>query len=246
VQLNRELFLRAIIIWASLSRPIPIPTPLHRGRHDLPHRAGLFRPFSLFGSSASAENRGLGQRHAACTQYLLRALSLGPSLCSCHSSQLFDALRVARARRPYGTSDMLVPYSMWCIGLDLDLIPIGSSVHSHATASRLDPDAAQVQVSLYMSGLVVCYCVVLVTAASWEHTMSIVRLCLGKEREKTLVFYTTKLKAVTIRLSALMHLYIHPLYVLVSKILFSILNSSAHIHPLYHPLSTVGPTYHFI
>jgi hypothetical protein len=141
---------------------------------------------------------------------------------------------------------MLVPYSMWCIGLDLDLIPIGSSVHSHATASRLDPDAAQVQVSLYMSGLVVCYCVVLVTAASWEHTMSIVRLCLGKEREKTLVFYTTKLKAVTIRLSALMHLYIHPLYVLVSKILFSILNSSAHIHPLYHPLSTVGPTYHFI
>jgi hypothetical protein len=48
------------------------------------------------------------------------------------------------------------------------------------------------------------------------------------------------------RLSALMDLYIHPLYVLVSKILSSILNSSAPIHPLYHPLSTVGPTYYFI
>jgi hypothetical protein len=32
-------------------------------------------------------------------------------------------------------------------------------------------------------------------------------------------------------------LYIHPLYVLVSKILSSILNSPAPIHPLYHPLS---------
>jgi hypothetical protein len=52
-----------------------------------------------------------------------------------------------------------------------------------------------------------------------------------------------------LRLSALMDLYIHPLYVLVSKILSSILNSSAHIHPLYHhlsTLSTVEPTYHFI
>jgi hypothetical protein len=52
-----------------------------------------------------------------------------------------------------------------------------------------------------------------------------------------------------LRLLALMDLYIHPLYVLVSKILFSILNSPALIHPLYHPLSTlfiVGPTYHFI
>jgi hypothetical protein len=52
-----------------------------------------------------------------------------------------------------------------------------------------------------------------------------------------------------LRLPALMHLYIHPLYVLVSKILSSILNSSAHIHPLYHSLSTlstVGLTYHFI
>jgi hypothetical protein len=35
------------------------------------------------------------------------------------------------------------------------------------------------------------------------------------------------------RLSALMDLYIHPLYVLVSKILSSILNSPALIHPLY-------------
>jgi hypothetical protein len=52
-----------------------------------------------------------------------------------------------------------------------------------------------------------------------------------------------------LRLSALMELYIHPLYVLVSKILSSILNSPAHIHPLYHPLSTLstmGPTCHFI
>jgi hypothetical protein len=52
-----------------------------------------------------------------------------------------------------------------------------------------------------------------------------------------------------IRLPALMDLYIHPLYVLVSKILLSILNSSAPIHLLYHPLSTIstiGPTCHFI
>jgi hypothetical protein len=54
---------------------------------------------------------------------------------------------------------------------------------------------------------------------------------------------------VAIRLPALIDLYIHPLYVLVSKILSSILNSFALIHPLYHSLftlSTVGPTYHFI
>jgi hypothetical protein len=54
---------------------------------------------------------------------------------------------------------------------------------------------------------------------------------------------------IRLRLSALMDLYIHPLYVLVSKILSSILNSSASIHPLYHPLSTlstVGFTCHFI
>jgi hypothetical protein len=52
-----------------------------------------------------------------------------------------------------------------------------------------------------------------------------------------------------LRLSALMDLYIHPLYVLVSKIVSSILNSPAPIYPLYHPLSTistVGSTYHFI
>jgi hypothetical protein len=41
-------------------------------------------------------------------------------------------------------------------------------------------------------------------------------------------------------------LYIHPLYVLVSKILSSILNSTTPIHHLYHPLSTMGPTCHFI
>jgi hypothetical protein len=53
----------------------------------------------------------------------------------------------------------------------------------------------------------------------------------------------------SLRLPALMDLYIYPLYVLVSKILSSILNSLAHIHPLYHPLSTLstmGPTCHFI
>jgi hypothetical protein len=49
-----------------------------------------------------------------------------------------------------------------------------------------------------------------------------------------------------IRLSALMDLYIHPLYILVIKILSSILNSSTSIYPLYHLLSTVGPTCHFI
>jgi hypothetical protein len=51
------------------------------------------------------------------------------------------------------------------------------------------------------------------------------------------------------RLPALMDLYIHPLYVLVNKILSCILNSFAPIHHLYHhlsPLSTVGSTCHFI
>jgi hypothetical protein len=55
--------------------------------------------------------------------------------------------------------------------------------------------------------------------------------------------------ATALTLSALMDLYIYPLYVLVSKILSTILNSPAPIHPLYHPLSTlstVGPTCHFI
>jgi hypothetical protein len=54
---------------------------------------------------------------------------------------------------------------------------------------------------------------------------------------------------VLFRLPALIHHLYHPLYVLVSKILSSILNSPAPIHPLYHPLSTlfiVGPTCHFI
>jgi hypothetical protein len=37
-----------------------------------------------------------------------------------------------------------------------------------------------------------------------------------------------------LRLPTLMNLYIHPLYVLVSKILSSILNSPSPIHPLYH------------
>jgi hypothetical protein len=52
-----------------------------------------------------------------------------------------------------------------------------------------------------------------------------------------------------VRLPGLMDLYIHPLYVLVSKILSSILNSFAPIHPLYHPLSTLSTvrlTYQFI
>jgi hypothetical protein len=48
-----------------------------------------------------------------------------------------------------------------------------------------------------------------------------------------------------LRLPALMDLYIHPLYVLISKILSSILNSFALIHPL-SILSTVGLTCHFI
>jgi hypothetical protein len=52
-----------------------------------------------------------------------------------------------------------------------------------------------------------------------------------------------------LRLPVLMDLYIYLLYVLVNKILSSILNSFAPIHPLYHSLSTlsiVGPTCHFI
>jgi hypothetical protein len=53
-------------------------------------------------------------------------------------------------------------------------------------------------------------------------------------------------RSLWLRLSALMNLYIYPLYNLVTKILFSILNSSASIHPLYHPLSIVGLTCHFI
>jgi hypothetical protein len=63
------------------------------------------------------------------------------------------------------------------------------------------------------------------------------------------LFLDRVMLSVFLRLPALMDLYIHPLYVLVSKILSSILNSSALIHPLYHPLSTLstmGPTCHFI
>jgi hypothetical protein len=41
--------------------------------------------------------------------------------------------------------------------------------------------------------------------------------------------------------------YIHPLYMLVSKILSSVLNSFVRIHYLYHHLSTLSrPTYYFI
>jgi hypothetical protein len=47
-----------------------------------------------------------------------------------------------------------------------------------------------------------------------------------------------------VRLSALMDLYINPLYVLVSTVLSSILNSPASIHP--STLSTVGHTCYFI
>jgi hypothetical protein len=50
-----------------------------------------------------------------------------------------------------------------------------------------------------------------------------------------------KLLEVALRLSALMDLYIHPLYCLVIKILSSILIYPVSIHHLYHPLSTVGP-----
>jgi hypothetical protein len=85
-------------------------------------------------------------------------------------------------------------------------------------------------------------------------------LCTSKEQERAKERGTSGERAcgeqevprdewAALRLAALMHLYIHPLYVLVSKILSSILNSSALIHPLYHPLSTlstVGLTCHFI
>jgi hypothetical protein len=66
---------------------------------------------------------------------------------------------------------------------------------------------------------------------------------------KTLEYRFRVPTAGSLRLPTLIDLYIHPLYVLVSKILSSILNSLVPIHPLYHPLSTlstVGPTYHFI
>jgi hypothetical protein len=62
---------------------------------------------------------------------------------------------------------------------------------------------------------------------------------------KILEYHLEYATADSLSLSVLMDLYIHPLYVLVSKILLSILNSSAPIHPLYYPLSTLstmGPT----
>jgi hypothetical protein len=52
-----------------------------------------------------------------------------------------------------------------------------------------------------------------------------------------------------LRQFAFIDLYIHPLYVLVNKILSFILNSTISIHSLYHPLSTlsiVGSICHFI
>jgi hypothetical protein len=72
---------------------------------------------------------------------------------------------------------------------------------------------------------------------------------LGRVVRDSLMMDETNPSPLCLRLPALMDLYIHPLYVLVSKILSSILNSPALIHPLYHPLSTlstVGPTCHFI
>jgi hypothetical protein len=47
-----------------------------------------------------------------------------------------------------------------------------------------------------------------------------------------------------LRMSALIDFYIHPLKGLVIKILSSVPNSPASIHPLYHPLSTVWHTCH--
>jgi hypothetical protein len=48
------------------------------------------------------------------------------------------------------------------------------------------------------------------------------------------------------RLSTLVILYIHPLKVIFRPSHHKIYNFPASIHPLYHPLSTVGPTCHFI
>jgi hypothetical protein len=49
-----------------------------------------------------------------------------------------------------------------------------------------------------------------------------------------------------IRLSALIDLYIYPLKGIFHPSHHKIYSFSASIHPLYHPLSTVGSTYHFI
>jgi hypothetical protein len=72
---------------------------------------------------------------------------------------------------------------------------------------------------------------------------------LASPKNGTHLLTTDRLQPCGLRLPALMDLYIHPLYVLVSKMLSSILNSPAPIHPLYHPLSTLstmGLTCHFI
>jgi hypothetical protein len=97
---------------------------------------------------------------------------------------------------------------------------------------------------------------------SWESGLDLVStvscsfspwlwLCLGFPRwfsQYCQLLFQSMAMAV-FRLSALMDLYIHPLYVLVGKILSSIFNSLAPIHHLYHhlsTLSTVGLTCHFI
>jgi hypothetical protein len=53
-------------------------------------------------------------------------------------------------------------------------------------------------------------------------------------------------RTLLLTLPALIFLYIHLLYILIIKIPYFIYNSSALIHTLYHYLSTVGSTYHFI
>jgi hypothetical protein len=49
-----------------------------------------------------------------------------------------------------------------------------------------------------------------------------------------------------VRLSTLMRLYIHPLKGIFHPSHHKIYSFPAFIHPLYYPLSTVGPTCHFI
>jgi hypothetical protein len=114
VQLNRELFQRAIIIWG---QPFPSKSSLSHRWGPAPPPA-FSAPFRLFGSS-----------------------SLGgePPL-------LFDALRPGPPVRPLRDKRHVM---RCCVGPDG--IPIGSSVHSHATASSwLDPDAG------VMLGLLLC------------------------------------------------------------------------------------------
>jgi hypothetical protein len=90
--------------------------------------------------------------------------------------------------------------------------------------------------------------------ASWEragHLLPQPQLVPGGcgSRQAGRIICGAQRSQVVLRLPVFMDLYIHPLYVLVSKILSSILNSSTPIHPLYHPLSTlstVGSTCHFI